>query len=909
MPVVPDDLTDKQIAFAIEQSNRAIQELTKSSSQRTMPDMMDVMTACVMFYCLCCFQGHQATALEHLHSGLKILHQLDQAMDCRTDDQEVHPVSLKTLRAIFVTMDVQARGVMSKEMLETWAKRPKRNFSSPPRRFVTFAQARYAFEAVYHELMGFMQGLDIDPPPPEVDPSEWIQSEYEQFQSAFDALSICLDEFLAPLTHITIQEDRDSVLGIKLFREQIRIYLRLFKGFDPVKRTREIEWQVEEEDMKTILDLACELLRAPPDVSVPAGAQPDDYYPDNTDPAYETKRDIPAYSRPVFSSNSGLLSALWLVVSKSRSSALRRRAIALMLDFPRREGIWDGVVAGRVAWEVLRLEETAVDGVLGADPERQAETIPDINKVRDCNITYIAPRVMEVEFRSLSQWEAGPNARGIKKVLACVFPSSYKNVSKDAVKESTKVQVEAKAELPQAGREGHSERQESFSVHVNQPAERPAKHRDTYTEEVRVFEDRQRRPQQPQQHREEVHIHEEHRYRQPEQVRRTERVEVDIHEHRDSRDRTYDRDFNAVQGAQSDYATTQVDVSERQFRERTRPIVGGYAHDSHNLSTEPNYEQASRYRKESFDAKHDTYPSRREVDAVDSRYPHREEVRVETTRSTVDAPKKHKRDMGYYDDDGHYHSFRHGIKEAAHKVADHIAHPIHGSRHHHSHDHSSKASQHKDIREDIVVKEKYTTSSAPAPTHFRDTHVPAPAPRASAPAPAPTYRPSAGPSTVSSHKTVTTRKMAPPNTITIPCHHIRIGDLLILQGRPCQVIRITTSSQTGQHRYLGVDLFTKQLHEESSFISNPAPSVVVQNMLGPVFKQYRVLDIREDGRVVAMTETGDVKQGLPILDQSNLLQRLTESFDNGRGSVRILVINDDGMEMAVDYKVVHGSRL
>jgi hypothetical protein len=151
--------------------------------------------------------------------------------------------------------------------------------------------------------------------------------------------------------------------------------------------------------------------------------------------------------------------------------------------------------------------------------------------------------------------------------------------------------------------------------------------------------------------------------------------------------------------------------------------------------------------------------------------------------------------------------------------------------------------------------------------------------------------------------------MAPPNTITIPCHHIRIGDLLILQGRPCQVIRITTSSQTGQHRYLGVDLFTKQLHEESSFISNPAPSVVVQNMLGPVFKQYRVLDIREDGRVVAMTETGDVKQGLPVLDQSNLLKRLTDAFDNGRGSIRILVINDEGQELAVDYKVVHGSRL
>ncbi|KAH7062249.1 translation protein SH3-like domain-containing protein [Macrophomina phaseolina] len=220
--------------------------------------------------------------------------------------------------------------------------------------------------------------------------------------------------------------------------------------------------------------------------------------------------------------------------------------------------------------------------------------------------------------------------------------------------------------------------------------------------------------------------------------------------------------------------------------------------------------------------------------------------------------------MGYYDDEGHYHSFRHGL----HKAADRILHPIHGHSHHshHKHDHPSD-------KEEVIIKETYTAPSKPR------------APRTS---------------------TIT---MSSTNAITIPCHHIRIGDLLILQGRPCQVIRITTSSQTGQHRYLGVDLFTKQLHEESSFISNPAPSVVVQNMLGPVFKQYRVLDIREDGRVVCMTETGDIKQGLPVLDQSGLLKKITDSFDNGRGSIRVLVINDSGNELVVDYKVVHGSRL
>ncbi|XHG00087.1 hypothetical protein AWENTII_003558 [Aspergillus wentii] len=145
--------------------------------------------------------------------------------------------------------------------------------------------------------------------------------------------------------------------------------------------------------------------------------------------------------------------------------------------------------------------------------------------------------------------------------------------------------------------------------------------------------------------------------------------------------------------------------------------------------------------------------------------------------------------------------------------------------------------------------------------------------------------------------------------VPIPCHFIRIGDILILQGRPCQVIRISVSPQTGQHRYLGVDLFTRQLQEESSFVANPSPSVVVQTMLGPVYKTYRILDIRDDGDIVAMTENGDVKQGLPCISQGNLKRKIADAFADGRGSVRALVINDGGHDLVVDYKVIHGSRL
>jgi len=205
--------------------------------------------------------------------------------------------------------------------------------------------------------------------------------------------------------------------------------------------------------------------------------------------------------------------------------------------------------------------------------------------------------------------------------------------------------------------------------------------------------------------------------------------------------------------------------------------------------------------------------------------------------------------MGYHDENGRYHSFRHELHKATDRAfggREEI--DIEISRPHHHHEKHSSVS----------------VSSSPSSGY--------------------------------------------PNSVSIPCHHIHVGDILILQGRPCQVIRISTSAATGQYRYLGVDLFSKQMHEESSFVSNPSPNVVIQTMLGPVLKQYRVLDMH-DGTLTAMTETGDIKSSLPVIDQSNLWSRLRKAFDTGRGSVRVLVISDHGEELVVDMKVLHTSSL
>jgi hypothetical protein len=70
---------------------------------------------------------------------------------------------------------------------------------------------------------------------------------------------------------------------------------------------------------------------------------------------------------PVFTTASGPLQALWLIATRTPSHRLdlRKRAIGLMQDCPRREGFWDGSVASSLITEVMRLEQESAQEELG----------------------------------------------------------------------------------------------------------------------------------------------------------------------------------------------------------------------------------------------------------------------------------------------------------------------------------------------------------------------------------------------------------------------------------------------------------------------------------------------------------------------------------------------------------------
>ncbi|KAF9891173.1 hypothetical protein FE257_004737 [Aspergillus nanangensis] len=453
-----------------------------------------------------------------------------------------------------------------------------------------------------------------------------------------------------------------------------------------------------------------------------------------------------------------------------------------------------------------------------------------------------------------------------------VFPSSYRS---DAVPETTLAAQRVEGEV-NLDRTSHVEREDTRTSAQLPPPRVYGK------EEVDIHVSRDSRPAVPQDSRN-------YNYTE-ERVQSTRYPEVDL-----ARERYREPSSVRVQDRQQVYdqaLQSQLDVTEREYRRRVNeptydvhnsynsydcshqaPVESyagaQYTSDVYGASNKAqanvSYDRA--YESQPVDAYRGDSYSQRELNVErisPANPPAPTNVEVHKTSTVVDQSPARK--MGYYDDDGNYHSFRRGVERAA----DRILHPFDHHSSHHGHHHHD--------REDAVVADDR------GPVRYRE-------------------------GVREDVRIVEPRGGSTTESVPIPCHFVRIGDILILQGRPCQVIRITVSPQTGQHRYLGVDLFTRQLQEESSFVSNPSPSVVVQTMLGPVYKTYRILDLRSDGKIVAMTESGDVKQGLPVVPQGQLFRRIREAFEDGRGSVRALVINDGGRELVVDYKVIHASRL
>ena len=84
--------------------------------------------------------------------------------------------------------------------------------------------------------------------------------------------------------------------------------------------------------------------------------------------------------RPTFSMDMNIVTPLFSVAHRCRDPHIRRRAISLLYDAPRQEGLWHSVIVARVAERIMRTEEAGLGEV------RTSADVPEEKRISEVGL-------------------------------------------------------------------------------------------------------------------------------------------------------------------------------------------------------------------------------------------------------------------------------------------------------------------------------------------------------------------------------------------------------------------------------------------------------------------------------------------------------------------------------------------
>ncbi|KAL7412199.1 eukaryotic translation initiation factor 5A [Mrakia frigida] len=137
------------------------------------------------------------------------------------------------------------------------------------------------------------------------------------------------------------------------------------------------------------------------------------------------------------------------------------------------------------------------------------------------------------------------------------------------------------------------------------------------------------------------------------------------------------------------------------------------------------------------------------------------------------------------------------------------------------------------------------------------------------------------------------------NTFPIQCSALRKGAHVVIKGRPCKIIDMSTS-KTGKHGHakvhlIATDIFTfKKLEDISPSTHNMEAPIVIR-------QEFQLINV-DDGFLNLMNDEGESKDDVKV-PEGQLGKDIAELFNNGK-ELSITVVSALGEEMALAFKDV-----
>lgn len=270
-----------------------------------------------------------------------------------TGTQEENAVDIESLRTIFVALDAQVRAIMPSTQSGSWVAKPKANPSSTSLdsheklNTATLLAVLQHMECLLNHIHAFNQKTFLRPRSPQA--YEDVALEQRHLIHRFERGAHIMrqlwdqagrsprDDFLQPLTALELMQCQIEYF-LRHPRADIVAKFPCLWAFQQGKEPFTTPFD-EAAHFSTIFDLCTQLLGVSGNKA----------------------------ATPVFMTSMGPTAALWFIAVRAPAAcqALRRRAVGLMLSHPRREGFWDGMVAGQIASEALSLEQARTRAELG----------------------------------------------------------------------------------------------------------------------------------------------------------------------------------------------------------------------------------------------------------------------------------------------------------------------------------------------------------------------------------------------------------------------------------------------------------------------------------------------------------------------------------------------------------------
>ncbi len=367
--------------FALNQYSKAIRHIIESFSRNADQPTDIALLLCALFASFESLQGHYGSAVTHITSGIRVLQERQaNGLSCTSH------IPARFLHSLFSRLGSQVLEIGDGSMAA--GQGAKQNFPADlpiPSTFSTIEEAEDSFNWYAYRLLHVMQhaeGTTADGPTLDLASLAHI---FEQWTAAFD-------EYLLRRLEINLSskdprriQTQPGVYILQIWRIVVNIFLSLDLS------AGETSWDRFAHEFTSVVDLAASfiehtsksihrhsleskstlststaLLNSSEQVACQnASPRPSGFShvaPGVHRAAANSSRPLapkpPTLIKPTFSLSLGIIPPLYIISTRCRDPAIRRKAIHILSICNRREGIWDSRLSSHVAQRILEIEET-----------------------------------------------------------------------------------------------------------------------------------------------------------------------------------------------------------------------------------------------------------------------------------------------------------------------------------------------------------------------------------------------------------------------------------------------------------------------------------------------------------------------------------------------------------------------